>query len=147
MPLVESIDPTLVPELFWRVVADPPVANDPREEYGRDDVLRQALLLARYDRAVASALYEPVRGGLVRPGANGGEMRPVELWLLGALDPRQAVAVVESMPDPNNLETGGVNWLRMILADQLGRGGDMMWTRVWGTVSGLGGVLDRRDVL
>ena len=121
MPLVESIDPALVPELFWRAVADLAVADDPRVEYGRDDVLRQALLLARYDRQVASALFEPAARASTARGTDAGQMIPNELLLLAVIDPRRAVAAVEAMPEPSNLEIRGANWSRIILSDQLGR--------------------------
>ena len=145
MPLVESIDPGLVPELFWRAVADMPAADDPRVEYGRDDGLRQALLLARYDRQVAAALYEPAARASSRRGTDAGQMIPLEVMLLAVLDPLRAVAAVEAMPEPANLETTGPNWSRIILSDQLGRDDEMLWSHIW-QFSGLGGVLDRRDV-
>jgi hypothetical protein len=147
MPLVESIDPALVPELFWRAIADLAVQDDPRVEVGQDDVLRQALLLARYDRDVASALFEPAARTSPARGNNASQMTPNELMLLAVIDPRRAVATVEAMPDSSNLEARGVNWLRIILSDQLGRDDEMLWTRIWEIYSGLGSILGRRDVL
>jgi len=147
MPVVESIDPALVPELFWRTVADLAIADDPRESYGRDDVLGQALLLARYDREVASALFEPAARASAARGADAGQMVPNELLLLAVIDPRRAVAAVEAMPEPANLDTRGVNWSRIILSDHLGRDDEKLWSHIWAIFSGLGGVLGRRDVL
>ncbi len=147
MPVVESIDPALVPELFWRAVADLAVPDDPRVEYGREDVLRQALLLARYDRQVASALFEPAVIASAARGTDAGQMIPTELELLAAINPRRAVAAVEAMPEPSNLGIRGtVNWLRIILSNQLGRDDENLWGRIWQN-SGLAVVLGRRDDL
>ena len=146
MPLVESIDPGLVPELFSHVQS--PTCRLPMiraVEYGRDDGLRQALLLARYDRQVAAALYEPAARASAARGTDAGQMIPLEVMLLAVLDPLRAVAAVEAMPEPANLETTGPNWSRIILSDQLGRDDEMLWSHIW-QFSGLGGVLDRRDV-
>jgi hypothetical protein len=49
------------------------------------------------------------------------------------------------MPEPSSLVTGA-NWSRIILSDQLGCDDKSLWSRIWGTFSGLGGVLGRRDV-
>ena len=68
MPIVEQIDPALVPEFYWRTVADLAVANDPREEYGRDDVTPHGAS-ARPLRPLKSPpfVFEPaVRAGAVR---------------------------------------------------------------------------------
>jgi len=67
------------------------------------------------------------------------------LLLLAVIDPRRAVAAVEAMPEPANLDTRG-NWSQIILSDQLGRHDENLWSCIWGTLSGLGGVLGRRDV-
>ncbi len=147
LPLVEAIDPALVPELFWRAVGNLAIADDPRVEYGRDDVLHQALLLARYDRQIASALFEPAARASAARGTDAGQMVPNELLLLAVIDPRRAVAAVEAMPEPANLDTRGVNWSRIILSDHLGRDDEKLWSHIWGTFSGLAGVLGRRDVL
>ncbi len=57
LPLVEQIDPTLVPELFWRAVATrPPIGNPRRSSIGHPSGL---VILA----------------GLVRPGSGRGRLR------------------------------------------------------------------------
>lgn len=148
MPMVESIDPALVPELFWRAVANLAVADDPRAESGRDDVLGQALLLARYDRQVAAALYKPAVRASAARGADAGQMTPTEIMLLAMLDPQRAVATVEAMPEPAKVDAGeGANWSRIILSEQLGRDDEHYWSRIWQIYSGVGGILGRRDVL
>ncbi|WP_165223966.1 carboxypeptidase-like regulatory domain-containing protein [Aquisphaera insulae] len=147
MPLAESIDPTLVPEMFWRAVAGLADPDDPREDHGQNDVLGQAILLARYDRRVAAALYEPAaRAGAAR-GPDSGRMTPSEITLLAEIDPLRAVAAVEAMPEPPNPDTNGANWSRIILSAQLGRTEAGSWSDIWSTFSGLVGILNRRDVL
>ena len=60
LPVVELLDPALVSEYFWRVVATRSPVGDPRSgnEFAPSSF---ALLLASYDRDVAAILYEPVR--------------------------------------------------------------------------------------
>ena len=146
MPTVEQIDPALVPEFYWRTVADLAVANDPREEYGREDALRLAALLARYDTQVASLVLEPaVRAGAVR-GTAPADLNAAELDLLAVIDPRRAVALVESLPPPADLETRGVNWSRIMLSAQLARDDSAQWQNVW-LHSGFGNFIWGRDVL
>jgi hypothetical protein len=146
MPIVEQIDPALVPEFYWRTVADLGVANDPRDEYGREDALRLAALLARYDTQVASIVFEPaVRAGAVR-GTAPADLNVAELDLLAVIDPRRAVALVESLPPPADLEARGANWSRIMLSAQLGRGDEAQWRRVW-MHSRFGNFVWGRDVL
>ncbi len=67
LPLVEQIDPALVPELFWRALATRPPIGNPR-------VLREHLsgmlvmLLAGYDREVAQ---RALRASSSRPQRRG----------------------------------------------------------------------------
>lgn len=92
LPVIERIDPTLVPEVFWRYVASRPPSANPRtiSVYSPTDLIEH---LAWYDRDVAAALFEsgpdrPHRGpragdlvlrirGLVvvRPPRRGGSTR------------------------------------------------------------------------
>ena len=145
LPWVEAIDPALVPEFFWRTVAELPAPGDPCMEYGRD-VLYQPLLLARYDRQVASALIDPVARASAASRTDASQMIPYELSLLTALDPHRAVAALEAMPEPSSLETNA-NSLRIRLSEQVGSDDETFWNRTWSIISGLGGVLGRRDVL
>jgi hypothetical protein len=63
LPVVEQIDPSLVPELFWRAVAIRPPIGDPRVVW---DWLPEFLVqcLAWYDRQVAEVVLERVRADL-----------------------------------------------------------------------------------
>ena len=60
LPVVERIDPAMVPELFWRDVASRPPFGNPRtiSAYSPTRLIEH---LAWYDREVAAALFEPTR--------------------------------------------------------------------------------------
>ena len=57
LPLVEQVDPALVPEYFYRVVAMRPSIGNPRSVNKSSSALLTALL-AWYDREAAAALFE-----------------------------------------------------------------------------------------
>ncbi len=63
LPVVEQLDPALVSEYFWRIVAARSPVGDPRSgnEFAPTS---SALLLASYDREVAAIVFEPVRAWL-----------------------------------------------------------------------------------
>jgi hypothetical protein len=145
MPVVESIDPELVPEVFWRAVVQLGVRDDPRAVNAQDDVVRLALLLARYNRDVAAALYELAVRSSTAQVTEDGRMLPTDVLLLGMLDPRRAVAAVESLAQPASPKSRP-KWSRIILSEQLGRDDTSMWEGSWMTSSGLGGVLRSRDI-
>ena len=137
--------PRLGPGVFLAPVAELPAPGDPCIEYGRD-VLYQALLLARYDRRVASSLFDPVARASAASRTDASQMIPHELSLLAVLDPHRAVAAVEAMPEASNLESRGENGLRIRLSEQLGSNDEMLWNRTWHINSGLGDVLGWRDI-
>ena len=59
LPLVEQIDPALVPSLFWRIVATRPSVGNPRDVPGDVEKhwsSRLVAVLGWYDRDVAAAL-------------------------------------------------------------------------------------------
>ena len=58
LPIVDQIDPALVPELFWRVIATRPPSGNPHP-ISESPQRTMVILLAWYDRAVAKALFEP----------------------------------------------------------------------------------------
>ncbi|MEJ7637074.1 MAG: hypothetical protein WKF75_03550 [Singulisphaera sp.] len=94
LPVAERIDPSLVPESFWRAASWRGTAT----AMGRSNTMPEAvlaLLLARYDREVARAILEPlVSGGLSKPGAGAPYSRA-----MAAIDPRRAVTLLETAPD------------------------------------------------
>jgi hypothetical protein len=144
LPLVEAVDPGLVPELYWRAVADLAPDDDPRSESGRGDPPRAALLLARYDRNVARALLDPAAEAGTIAGRRSHRMSPATVLLLAAIDPLRAVEAVETIPDPADSDPRAIG-TRVNLSEFLGRATDARWADVWRSNSGLGSILDRSD--
>ena len=75
LPVVERIAPERLAEVFWRAVA-----LHPRIETDREDLLEssyigfECMLLARYDREVAAALFEPMDSYLRSLAARKGPL-------------------------------------------------------------------------
>jgi hypothetical protein len=100
LPLVEAIDPALVPEVFWRALALRETSFNPRNILGMGggDWHTLPMVLARYDRAVAALAFEP---GLAYAGdalPRGDRYSSILAVTEAVIDPRRAVALVESMP-------------------------------------------------
>jgi hypothetical protein len=143
MPLVEAIDPGLVPEFFWRTLATRPPSGDPRraQDYPTLNVIP---FLARYDREVAAALFRPFlaqMGAIDDPGTS--RYRDFLAWSL--IDPRAAAARLAAIA-PSPKPDANSNRLLTEVADSLARPPDKRWLSIWRTSSGLGGVMFDRDV-
>jgi hypothetical protein len=148
LPIVEAVDPELVPEFFWRAVAKLGVDDDPRVRDARDDVMRAALLLARYDRDVATALFESALRSSTFRGAGATTLRTDALLALAVIDPARAVTALETMSEPvAPQQVGELLQLRLDLAEHLARTTDSAWLRIWFSFSGLGPFLTNPDVL
>jgi hypothetical protein len=107
LPIAELIDPELVDEFLWRAVSlrrqlaenDQPSPSDrPRSDRPDLSDVRLALMLARYDRAVAEVLFAPHGKRLPAETSRRDETAAV-LSTAAILDPRQAAAMVEGLPD------------------------------------------------
>ena len=99
LPLVEQLDPALVPEYFWRIVAARSPVGDPRS--GTAFVpAALTLLLASYDREAAAVVFEPVRAWLEH--ADERELArpvvPIAFQAWSVFDPRTAVATLGQLP-------------------------------------------------
>ena len=97
LPLVEQIDPVLVPEVFWRAVATRPPIGNPRTLF-YESPIELAILLGWYNREVAAAIFEPVRSQIEQT-----EDRELAHWgnqflSWSIFDPRAAVARLEQVP-------------------------------------------------
>ncbi len=116
LPVIERIDPALVPEFFWRYVASRPPSGNPRtiSVYSPRDLIQH---LAWYDREVAAALFDSSRDRIEHT-----EDRELATWssefeAWASFDPRGAVARLERVPvgpDPSP------NDARIRVADSLG---------------------------
>ncbi len=105
LPLAEQIDPTLVPEVFWRAVAMRPPIGNPRSFIDMSSS-QLVMLLGWYDREVAAALFEPVRAQMER--TDDEDLARLNDSYLGwsLFDPRAAVARLEQVPIAVGLQTG-----------------------------------------
>ena len=136
LPVVERIAPDRLAEVFWRAVA-----LHPRIETDREDLLPtsyigyECTLLARYDRAVAAVLFEPMNSYLlalaVRKGPLAGSLSPA-IMAKACIDPRTAVALVESLTSAGDfIQANPPHPARRRLAELLGRPPDVRWMRLW----------------
>jgi hypothetical protein len=103
LPVVEQIDPALAPEFFWRVVAGRHPVGDPYDNVDHQ-LADYVIPLARYDRDVAAAVFEPIRRRIER--ADDADLaswtREFVAWSL--FDPRAAAARIDRVPLPKNLD-------------------------------------------
>ncbi|HZW35036.1 MAG TPA: M56 family metallopeptidase [Isosphaeraceae bacterium] len=101
-------------EVFWRAVALRAPGDDPRTDFGHPEppMVAEAMLLSRYDRRVAATLFQPVAAfERSRPLRDTNDITSSILLAWVCLDPRQAVAVVESLPPARTLKIGEpANW-------------------------------------
>ena len=126
VPVAERVDPGLVDEYLWRALAlRPPKLWEinPSGRAAQADILL-AMMLARYDRAIARSLVEPLARGAGPASvyfSNRGE-----LYVAAAvIDPKWAVALVEALPDDPDVKIQSPkNSARLAVANVLGRAGD-----------------------
>ncbi len=130
LPVVEQIDPTLVPEVFWRALTARLPIDDPRSLNDRS-LSQLVLLLAWYDRAAAEAVFETDRAIRERTDDRDlASMRSQFLsWLL--LDPRAAVAGIEQLRATPDLDAKAILDLRENLGLRLGRSYEDLWRSIW----------------
>ncbi len=132
LPVAERIDPGLVDEYLWRALAmrlPKTEEDDPGGQLAFADLLR-AMMVARYDRAIARSLIEPLaRGSAPTPAYSStrGELPAA----VAAIDPKWAVALVEAMPDDPDLKVQSPkNSARLVVAGVLGRAGDQRFRQL-----------------
>jgi hypothetical protein len=123
LPNVESVDPALIPEYFWRAVSFrlPRTGDDAALGVADRANLALATALARYDRDVAGAILKPIRTRMVE----FQNSRDAGLAAAVLVDPQAAVAAVEAMREekPNYL-------LRAELAQLLVLEGEPLWRKL-----------------
>ena len=70
LPIVERIAPERLAEVFWRAVAlHPRIETDREDQLQTSYIGNECMLLGRYDREVAAALFEPLDSYLQTPAA------------------------------------------------------------------------------
>ncbi len=117
LPVIERIDPALVPEVFWRYVASRPPSGNPRtiSVYSPADLIKR---LAWYDREVAAAVFESSRDRIEHT-----DDRELATWYgefdaWSSFDPCAAVARLEKIsvapvPSPNDIRVHVANSLSL----------------------------------
>jgi hypothetical protein len=132
LPVAERVDPRLVDEYLWRSLAirqPNPWETNPSGRHAQADV-QLAMMLARYDRAIARSLVEPlVRGSGPAPAyfSGRGELHAAA----AAIDPSWAVSLVEALPDDPDLKIQSPkNSARLAVANVLGRAGDLRFRKL-----------------
>jgi hypothetical protein len=119
LPLVEEIDPALVPEFLWRALSLRPAdlgRNDPRIV----NAIRVVTVVAHYDREFAATLWTPIkkrRQSLEPQDPFRASYGPIVAE--AQLDPRAAVAWLESLPKVAIARHTGQNDPRVVLANIL----------------------------
>jgi hypothetical protein len=128
LPIVERIDPGLVPELFWRDVSSRLPVGNPRN-LGNDSPTFLIINLARYDREVAAALFEPSRDHMNQAGDDEVAPSVHEFRAWSLFDPRAAVARLETMPIDPKLPNNGIR-ARLAVAESLAQDYEHRWRKL-----------------
>ncbi|MFI5459024.1 MAG: hypothetical protein ACHRXM_26645 [Isosphaerales bacterium] len=129
LPVIERIDPALVPEVFWRDVASRLPVGNPRslQAYSPNYLITY---LAWYDRDVAAALFESRRARMDQ--TNGDELATwaIDFRAWSLLDPRAAVARLEKLPIDPKLPLNAIR-ARLVVAESLARPYEERWRKIW----------------
>ena len=125
LPAAERIDPSLVPEFFWRALwlrtrAAPAEARDLEATYTGP----LALVLARYDHKLAMVLVEEAAKQGQAAGGGAESLKAAAI-----ADPRRAVALVEALPAGQARDRVRLSVVDMLLAE-----GEGVWRAVHHTV-------------
>jgi hypothetical protein len=139
LPMVEQIDPALVPEFFWRIVATRPSVGNPRHRGERSNS-PLIVFLAWYDRDVAAALFEPVRAAMERTDVPEILNPVLDFHAWSIFDPRAAVARLEQAPVNPKLDLNA-DAVREQVAESLGLPHEARWRMIWRTYSEMADLL------
>ncbi len=93
------------------------------------------MLLAHYDREVAAVLFQPMDAYLrsvAKEKGPHGEFNSCTILGKGCIDPRAAVALLESLNAPREFARNQpVHNARLTLAEALGLPSEKRWRRLW----------------
>jgi hypothetical protein len=139
LPIVERIAPERLAEVFWRAVAlHLRIKTDRDDQLARSNIGFECMLLARYDRQVAAVLFEPINSYLHALAARTGsreEFDPSVITALGCIDPRSAVALMESLTPPRDYRRPHpAHQARRRLAEMLSMPLETRWMRLWSSM-------------
>jgi hypothetical protein len=126
LPIVERIDPALVPEVFWLDVASRlPVGNPRSLAYSPSSTITR---LAWYDRDVAAALLAPI---LARLDQSADDELAADFRAWSLFDPRAAVARLEKIPVDTKARRITMV-ARLVVAASLAQTHEERWRKIWG---------------
>ena len=92
LPIVEAVDPSLIPEFFWKCVS----FHAPRTRCGLRSEAILALMLDRYDRGAARLLFDPTR---IKRSMIAPSDFPSLLLATARIAPEVALQWVETQPE------------------------------------------------
>jgi Carboxypeptidase regulatory-like domain len=126
LTVVEGTDPALVPEVLWRHVASRHPYGNPRT--ARADVSpHQIIEVAYYDRQVAAALLEPVLARMQQTNPNELARWGYEFLAWSLIDPRAAVARLESIPVTQDTDFYKGSYAHVLVGGSLARTREQRW--------------------
>jgi len=135
LTLAEQTGPEFLEECFWKVLAlrpQRPSRGDPTGQF-EGVIGKLALLLVRYDRAVARSILEPAAGRL-RTLLRTDQSGDAQAILLAAtmIDPHWAVTLVNTLPDaPAGTQDSAKDAARRLVATILVRGVQERWNFIF----------------
>jgi hypothetical protein len=129
LPVVERIDPSLVPEIFWLDLSSRPAPGNPRM-LTAGSASHLITYLAWYDRDVAAALFEPTRARMEQADDADLAGWSIEFRAWALFDPRAAVARLEKLPVDSKLQNHA-RGARLVVAETLARPHEERWRKIW----------------
>ncbi len=99
----------------------------------------ECILLARYDREVASALFGPMDDylrSLATGDGPGNEFNLGALLAKGCIDPGAAVTLIEALATGEYDRANLAHAAKLRLAEMLGLPSDERWRRLWRSMNG-----------
>ena len=129
LPIVERIDPALVPEVFWLDVASRLPVGNPRtlSNYSPSYLIWH---LAWYDRDVAAALLEPSLARFNGASNDGASPSTRDFLAWSLFDPRAAVARLEKLTIDPKIANNAIH-TRLAVAKSLAQDREERWRKIW----------------
>jgi len=136
LPIVERSAPERLAEVFSSAVSlHSRLKTDKTDQVRFSPIGFECMLLARYDREVAAALFQPMDAYLHSlTGTKGphSEFNAQAIVAEGCIDPRAAVALLDSLKPPAAFTRNHpIHGARLLLAEALGLPSEQRWQRLW----------------
>jgi hypothetical protein len=143
LPVVERTVPDRLDDVFWRAVAlHPGLEADQERDLQYSYLGFECILLARYDRAVAAALFTPMDAYLRSLAARKDRRNAFassHLVAKGCIDPRAALSLLDSLTPPGQFDpplgdfssSNPAHTARITLAKALGQPPEKRWRFLW----------------